>query len=211
MSRLAAPAAVAAAVAAVVALAVAGWFAFGPGLPGSDRFAECRSTAVAAGGGGIGGPFELTDQTGRRVTDKDVIDGLTLVYFGYTWCPDVCPFDVSRMAIATGILEERGLTITPVFVSVDPDRDTVETLASFVGAHHPRMIGLTGTQAEIDAAKRAYRVYAARADDDPENYLMDHTTFTYLMHPEEGFLDVLRRDLTAEEVADRVQCFAERL
>ena len=73
------------------------------------------------------------------------------------------------------------------------------------------MIGLTGSPEEIDAAKRAYRVYAAKADDDPENYLMDHTTFTYLMHPEEGFLDVLRRDLTAEEVADRVQCFAERL
>lgn len=211
MSRLAARAALAAGAAAVLALGAAAWYAFRP-APEGDVFAQCRTTVVAAGGGAIGGPFELTDQTGARVTDAQVIDGPTLIYFGYTWCPDVCPFDVARMAEATEILEDRGVMVKPVFVTVDPARDTPETLAGFAAAHHPRMTALTGTEAEIDAAKRAFRVYAARSQGgDEEFYLVDHSTFTYLMAPGHGFLDVLRRELTSEQLADRVQCFVERL
>ena len=195
---------------AVAGLGAGAWFAFGPSQ-GDDRFAECRASAVAPGAATIGGPFTMTDHTGATVTDAEVIDGLTLVYFGYTFCPDVCPFDTANMAQATEILEERGIEATPVFVTVDPARDTPEALSDFVGALHPRMVGLTGTPEQTQAIAKAYKAYYARQGDDPEVYLMDHSTFTYLMAPDGSFLDVFRRDVPPAEVADRVQCFAERL
>jgi len=195
---------------AVAGLGAGAWFAFGPSQ-GDDRFAECRASAVAPGAATIGGPFTMTDHTGATVTDAEVIDGLTLVYFGYTFCPDVCPFDTANMAQATEILEERGIEATPVFVTIDPARDTPEALSDFVGALHPRMIGLTGTPEQTQAIAKAYKAYYAKQGDDPEVYLMDHSTFTYLMAPDGSFLDVFRRDVPPAEVADRVQCFAERL
>lgn len=195
---------------AVAGLGAGAWFAFGPSQ-GDDRFAECRASAVAPGAATIGGPFTMTDHTGATVTDAEVIDGLTLVYFGYTFCPDVCPFDTANMAQATEILEERGIEATPVFVTVDPARDTPQALSDFVGALHPRMVGLTGTPEQTQAIAKAYKAYYARQGDDPEVYLMDHSTFTYLMAPDGSFLDVFRRDVPPAEVADRVQCFAERL
>ena len=166
---------------------------------------------MAPGAATIGGPFTMTDHTGATVTDAEVIDGLTLVYFGYTFCPDVCPFDTANMAQATEILEERGIEATPVFVTVDPARDTPQALSDFVGALHPRMVGLTGTPEQTQAIAKAYKAYYAKQGDDPEVYLMDHSTFTYLMAPDGSFLDVFRRDVPPAEVADRVQCFAERL
>ena len=195
---------------AVAGLGAGAWFAFGPSQ-GDDRFAECRASAVAPGAATIGGPFTMTDHTGATVTDAEVIDGLTLVYFGYTFCPDVCPFDTANMAQATEILEERGIEATPVFVTIDPARDTPQALSDFVGALHPRMVGLTGTPEQTQAIAKAYKAYYARQGDDPEVYLMDHSTFTYLMAPDGSFLDVFRRDVPPAEVADRVQCFAERL
>ncbi|MGR3783699.1 MAG: SCO family protein [Albimonas sp.] len=195
---------------AVAGLGAGAWFAFGPSQ-GDDRFAECRASAVAPGAATIGGPFTMTDHTGATVTDAEVIDGLTLVYFGYTFCPDVCPFDTANMAQATEILEERGIEATPVFVTVDPARDTPQALSDFVGALHPRMVGLTGTPEQTQAIAKAYKAYYAKQGDDPEVYLMDHSTFTYLMAPDGSFLDVFRRDVPPAEVADRVQCFAERL
>lgn len=195
---------------AVAGLGAGAWFAFGPSQ-GDDRFAECRASAVAPGAATIGGPFTMTDHTGATVTDAEVIDGLTLVYFGYTFCPDVCPFDTANMAQATEILEERGIEATPVFVTIDPARDTPEALSDFVGALHPRMVGLTGTPEQTQAIAKAYKAYYAKQGDDPEVYLMDHSTFTYLMAPDGSFLDVFRRDVPPAEVADRVQCFAERL
>ena len=195
---------------AVAGLGAGAWFAFGP-TGGDDRFAQCRSSTVAPGAASIGGPFTMTDHTGATVTEAEVIDGLTLVYFGYTFCPDVCPFDTANMAQTTEILEERGIDLTPVFVTIDPARDTPEALSDFVGALHPRMVGLTGTPEQTAAIAKEYKAYYAKQGDDPEVYLMDHSTFTYLMAPGEGFLDVFRRDIPPAEVADRVACFAERL
>ncbi|MEM6439961.1 MAG: SCO family protein [Pseudomonadota bacterium] len=206
-------AAFAAAGVAVAALGIGVWYAF-LAPRGADAFAECRETTVAASSDVFGGPFELTDHTGARVTDADVFSGPTLLYFGYTWCPDVCPFDVARMAEATEVLEERGVEVTPVFVTVDPERDDPESLSDFVWAHHPRMVGLTGTAEEIRVAASAWRVYYARRGEEAEDYLVDHSTFTYLVDAEHGFLDVFRSDLdgggSPEEMASRVQCYLER-
>ena len=176
----------------------------------SDQFAECRTTAVAGGSAAIGGPFELTNHTGQRVTDVDVIDGPTLMYFGYTFCPDVCPLDTYRNAEAVAVLDERGVDVKPVMVTIDPTRDTPESMAAFVGYLHEDMVGLTGTTEEIAAAIKAYRVYAAK-NGEGENYLMDHSTWTYLMAPKYGFLEFFGRDITPEDMADQVACFVDKL
>ena len=175
-------------------------------LQGSaDQFAECRGGQV--GGGAIGGPFTLVDQTGATVTDKDVLTKPSLVYFGYTFCPDVCPLDNARNAEAVDILEERGFDVTPVFISIDPERDTPEVLADFTANLHPKMIGLTGTPEQVKAASQAYKTYYKKQESGDEFYLVDHSTFTYLMLPETGFADFFKREETPDQMADRVACF----
>ena len=170
-------------------------------------FNQCRATSVAGGAGSIGGPFELVDHTGRTVTDADFADRPVLLYFGYTFCPDVCPLDTARNAQAVDLLAERGLEVTPVFISVDHQRDTIEALAEFVRFMHPEMIGLTGSEEQIRNAARAYRMYFAIQDTDDDFYLIDHSTFSYLLLPGHGFVEVIRRDQSPEQVADTVACF----
>lgn len=175
-----------------------------------DIFAQCRATQVSGGPGDIGGPFELVSETGETVTDADIITGPTLIYFGYTFCPDVCPLDNARNAIAVEILEEEGRIVTPVFISIDPERDTPELLADFTDNMHPRMIGLTGSLEQTTAASQAYRTYFNYQDaGDDGFYLVDHSTFTYLVFPEYGFVEFFRRDDTPEEMADRIACFMD--
>ena len=97
----------------------------------TDAFAQCRTTTIAGGSDSIGGPFELINAAGETVTDKDVITEPSILYFGYTFCPDVCPLDTSRNAEAVDVLAERGYSTTPVFISIDPDRDTPEVVGDF--------------------------------------------------------------------------------
>jgi protein SCO1/2 len=177
---------------------------------GDDQFAECRRGTVV-GGAAIGGPFDLVSETGDAITDAEAITDLTLLYFGYTFCPDFCPNDLSRNAIAADMLEERGVNVNLAFVSIDPARDTVEAVADFTDALHPRLLGMTGTSDQVSAAATAYKVYFRKAGDDPEYYLMDHSTFTYLVAPEVGFLEFFPSDTSPEELADTVGCFASRL
>ncbi len=175
-----------------------------------DAFAECRTTQVAGGGGSIGGPFELVSETGETVTDADVITGPTLIYFGYTFCPDVCPLDNARNAVAVEILEEEGRMVNPVFITIDPERDTADQLATFTDNMHPRLLGLTGTRAQTDAASRAYRTYFSYQEPDEDGYyLVDHSTFTYLVFPEQGFVEFFRRDTSPEDMASQVACFMD--
>lgn len=177
-----------------------------------DQFAQCRASSVAGGAGQIGGPFTLVDETGKTVTEKDVIDQPALIYFGYTFCPDVCPLDAARNAEAVEILESRGKMVKPVFISIDPKRDTPEMLAEFTDYLHPRMLGLTGSAEQVKAASKAYRTfYQAQkpADGEEDLYLVDHSTMSYLTLPEHGFVEFFRRDATAEQMADRIQCFID--
>jgi len=173
-------------------------------------FEACRASAVAGGAGNIGGPFTLVSETGETVTEKDVIDQPAIIYFGYTFCPDICSIDTARNAVAVDILEERGIMAKPVFISVDPERDTVEVVREFTDAFHPRMLGLTGSAEQVKAASQAYRTFYSKASTgDEEFYLMDHSTFSYLSLPGHGFVEFFRRDATPEEMADRVQCYVE--
>ncbi|HRO12713.1 MAG TPA: SCO family protein [Amaricoccus sp.] len=193
----------------VAGLAAAGWFALRPS--DADPFAPCRGSSVAGGAATIGGPFALTDGAGRRVTDAEAITGPTLVYFGYSFCPDVCPFDLSRNALAAAELAEKGTQVGQVFISIDPARDTPEVVRDFVAAIDPGILGLTGTAEEVAKAAAAYKVYYRKSGDDPDYYLMDHSTFTYLVAPEVGFLDFYRSEQTPEQVAGSVACYAARL
>jgi protein SCO1 len=178
---------------------------------GADPFAACRRSAVAGGTAAIGGPFTLSDPAGNRVSDADVIDKPTLIYFGYSFCPDFCPMDLARNAAAADILEGRGIDVGQVFVTVDPERDTPEVLADFAAYIHPDLVALRGSEEETAAAANAYRVYYRRGSGDDEFYLVDHSTFTYLVAPEHGFLEFFATSASPEEVADAVACYAARL
>ncbi|SDF18617.1 SCO family protein [Sulfitobacter delicatus] len=173
-----------------------------------DAYASCRSSQVA--GGDIGGPFELVNGAGETVTDAEVITEPALIYFGYTSCPDVCPLDVDRNAAATEILEERGQSITPVFITVDPERDTPKVVGEFAEAMHPRMVGLTGSAAQVKAASQAYRTYYKLHPPQDGEYLVDHSTFSYLVMPDEGVVDFFRREVRPEEMADKIGCFLDQ-
>ena len=166
----------------------------------------CRSSVVAGGQGSIGGSFELVDHNGVVVTEKDVINGLTLIYFGYTYCPDICPLDTQRNLTTVDILDEQGVDITPVFITIDPERDNISALNDYVQASHERLIGLTGSLEQIQTASKAYKTFF-RKNGDGEDYLLDHSTFSYLMD-KSGFLQFFRRDLEPEEVAKTILCFA---
>lgn len=175
----------------------------------TELFENCRISAVAGGAGAIGGAFELLNAKSETVTDTDVITEPTLVYFGYTFCPDVCPLDMARNAEAVDLLDEGGISTTPVFISIDPERDTPEVVGDFAYNLHEKMIGLTGSPEQVKAASRAYKTFYQKQDGDPDYYLVNHSTYTYLVLPEHGFVEFFKRDEPAEDMAERVSCFVE--
>jgi protein SCO1/2 len=151
----------------------------------------------------IGGPFTLVDGDGRTVTDKDFRGRWMLVYFGYTFCPDVCPTSLSVVANALDKLEPAQLDkVVPLFITVDPARDTTAVMKDYVAAFHPKMVGLTGTPEQIAAVTKAYKVYAAKAKGaDEANYTMDHSSILYLMAPDGSFAAHFPHGTSADDLA----------
>lgn len=172
----------------------------------AERPVQLSPSMVNVQGADIGGPFELTAQNGERITSDELIDGPTLIYFGYTFCPDVCPLDTQVMAEAVDMLDEQGIDVTPVFITVDPARDTPEALADYAEAVHPKMVALTGAPAEIKKAADAYKVFYQRVEvpDSAAGYLMNHTSYFYLMTPGAGLVALFRRDVTPESLAEDI-------
>lgn len=159
----------------------------------------------------IGGPFSLLDHKGRRVTEKDFRGRYMLVYFGFTYCPDVCPAGLQVISEALRMLgEEKAQKVVPIFITVDPERDTVEQMASYVKNFHPRLVGLTGSAKEIAAAASAFRVYYAKvaaeggANGASDDYTMDHTAITYLMGPDGAFIAHFSHGTSAPDMARRL-------
>ena len=203
-------------IAIVAALAVIGligaMYFLTMGRGDDDQFAQCRASQIAGGAGTIGGDFTLLDENGDTVTSAEVLDQPSLIYFGYTFCPDVCPLDVARNAEAVEILEERGTIVKPVFISIDPARDTPEIVGDYAAVMHPRMVGLTGSPEQIKAASSAYRTYYSANEPiagEEDYYLVDHSTFTYLTLPGHGFVEFFRREVGAKAMADQVACFVD--
>ena len=186
-----------------VALAVlAGGAAF---LLGLGPFSgQLQRVAQGQGEALIGGPCRLVDQTGQEVTEADFAGRKMLIYFGYTYCPDVCPLGLAKIAAAYDRLSPaEQAELVPVFITVDPERDTVEAVADYVDLFHPALVGLTGSPEAVAAAASAYRVYYRKAESESMNdYLVDHSSFTYLMDGENRYLTHFGHDDTAESIAD---------
>jgi protein SCO1/2 len=191
----------------VVALAaVLGWTSYQVLYRTSgDAFAACRSGNVA--GGAIGGAFQLVDETGQTVTDAQVFAKPALVYFGFTSCADVCPLDNARNVEAAQLLAAQGIDLTPIFISVDPARDTPAVLAEYTSFFGETLLGLTGSEDQIKTAANAFKMFYQLPADLTDNYQVQHTTLTYLMLPGTGFADFFQRETTSQEIADRVGCF----
>ena len=158
------------------------------------------------GRGSVGGPFELIDHTGKKRTDAEFRGKLLLVYFGYTYCPDVCPTDLLQISLAVDKLGAAGLDAQPLFISIDPERDTISVLAQYVGNFHPRLIGLTGTPDQIRTVADSYKAYYARyTPPDGGAYLIDHTGFIYLMGRSGEYLGFFPPGTSADRMVDIVR------
>ncbi|MBN9470770.1 MAG: SCO family protein [Bosea sp.] len=173
------------------ALAAAAFITF---APGGRQAGQSQASSV-------GGPFALTTTEGKTLTDKDLRGAPFLVFFGFTHCPDICPtklFEISEVLRAAGT---KGEKLRALFISVDPERDTVETLKSYLGSFDPRIIGLTGDRAAIDAAIKAYRGYSKKVPLKDGDYTMDHTALVYLMDKNGGFVGAFNIERPPAEAA----------
>jgi protein SCO1/2 len=168
-------------------------------IPSADRITHADEPVP------IGGGFTLVDQNGERKTEQDFRGRFMLVYFGYTFCPDMCPLGLQTITAALDALPtEQQERVVPVFITVDPERDTVAVMRDYVGQFHPRLIGLTGSEAEIADATRAWRVYASKAEPQNGGYLVDHSTFTYLMGPDGRYVAHFGHATTPDEMTQRI-------
>ena len=172
-----------------------------------------RAPTRTSGEALIGGPFTLVDQTGQTVTDADFHGRAMLIYFGYTYCPDVCPFSLQLMAAALDQLDPHARArIQPILITIDPQRDTVDQLAQYVTspAFPSDLVGLTGTAEQITAVTGAYRIAFRRSEGEAEDdYLMDHSSIVYLMDSQGRFVDVFTHGSDPQIIAERLQEFLE--
>lgn len=191
------------------------WWTRAPGQGIGDAFAQ-RLAAIfgqdmpvpSAGGGvqlppgiSLGGPFSLVRQDGVAVTERDFAGQSLLLYFGFTYCPDICPTELGRIADVVDALGPAGQRVTPLFITIDPQRDTPAALADYVGRFHPRMQGLTGSVEQIRDVAARYRVYFQRRDSpDATHYLMDHSSFMYFVGPDARVRTLFRSDASVEEM-----------
>ena len=162
------------------------------------------------GGGGIvkiGGPFKLVDHDGKARSARDFRGRNLLIYFGYTYCPDECPTALGDMARALDALGADAAKVQPLFITVDPARDTPARLKLYVANFHPRLVGLTGSEEAVTSAAKAYRGYFAKSSTEaaPGKYLMDHTSIIYLMGPDGRYLTHFTRGTSAETMAARIR------
>lgn len=161
-------------------------------------------------GAAIGGPFTLTDQHGKTVSDRDFAGRYRLMYFGYTFCPDACPTDMAKLGAALKLLDKSdpGLTdrLAAIFVTVDPERDTPRVVGQFVGNFYPKMIGLTGSPEAIKRVADEYKAYFKKQPPSPAGgYLVDHTRVILLMGPKGEPIAPLTSDMSAEQLAAEIK------
>ena len=157
----------------------------------------------------IGGPFALVDHDGRPRTDADFRGKLLLVYFGFTYCPDVCPTDLQAIGLALDCLGAAGESVQPLFITLDPERDTPQHLADYVPLFHPRVLGLSGDEAAIRGAARAYKVFHAKVPTEGAGYTIDHSGFIYLMDRAGRYLGFFPPGTPPDRLADALRPLVE--
>lgn len=158
----------------------------------------------------LGGPFNLTDHTGKAVTEKDYEGQYKLIYFGFTYCPAICPSELQKISRVMSAIEknhpEEAEGFQPLFITVDPERDTVDVMREYVQLFHPKLVGLTGTQPQIDFITKAYRIFATKVQDESmSDYTMDHSTFVYLMGPNGKLVGLYRMKDTPDFIYKDIQ------
>ena len=194
------------AVVAAIALVIVAFFAsqhyFGALMPGDDaRRAESTTPA-------IGGPFTLTDQHGNTVTDADFRGRYMLIFFGFTYCPDICPTTLATIADAMELAGDAADSVVPIMITIDPERDTPEQLNMYVSHFSPRLVALTGTPEQIASVAKEYKVYYAKAEQPgggEDAYTMDHSAITYLMGPDGAYVRHFSHATTADQMAERLR------
>lgn len=192
---------------ALVAWLVSAWSGAAPAQTSSPRSAAELMDAVMWNREPIGGPFQLIDQSGKPRSDRDFRGKLLLVYFGFTSCPDICPTDLQAIGLAMDQLGSAADGVQPLFITVDPERDTAAHLAEYVPMFHPRLIGLTGSARAVGAAADAYRVYYRRVvfEKNAADYTVDHSAFVYLVDREGKYLGFFPPGTPADRMAEMIR------
>ncbi|MFN5037451.1 MAG: SCO family protein [Bradyrhizobium sp.] len=186
------------------------WLTLAPALAGDAPAQSARSAAeimdiLVWNREPVGGPVARTDQAGHARTDRDFRGRLMLVYFGFTFCPDVCPTDLQAIGLALDRLGPDGDQVQPIFITVDPERDTASHLADYVPMFHPRLIGLTGSADAIRKVADAYKVYYARVPQDAGDYTVDHTAYIYLMDRDGNYLGFFPPGTSADRMVEIIR------
>ena len=161
--------------------------------------------SVVTGRADVGGPFQLIDQTGKPVSDADFRGRYMLIYFGYSFCPDVCPTTLAVMAQALEKLGPEARRVTPVFITIDPERDSPKVLADYMKAFGPNFVGLTGSDAAIKDAEKKYRVYAVKKPLGKGAYGMDHSSVLYLMGPNGKLISFYDEAISPDNLAKELR------
>jgi cytochrome oxidase Cu insertion factor (SCO1/SenC/PrrC family) len=189
-----------------LALACVLFSAPGVAIEPTEPSAQELIQGLLSGRAPVGGPFELTDQSGRRRTDADFHGKLVVLYFGYTSCPDVCPTELQAISLALDNLGDAAGDVQPLFITLDPERDTPARLADFVTSFNPRLIGLTGSLAEIRKTAIAYRTFFVKnGATAPGDYTVDHTGFIYLVGKDGHYLGFLPPGATPDSIAGAIR------
>ena len=187
----------------IVALAFASSVAISWGLRFVNLGPRPLPRTTTSGAAAIGGPFTLAATNGEVVTDRTYRGKWVLIFFGYTFCPDICPTALSNMTVAIEKLGSEAAKVQPLFITVDPERDTRDVLTEYLKSFDPRILGLTGTQAQIGGVVRKYRVYVAqqKSQADDKDYLISHSGYIYLMNPQGKFVNVIQGNEDGESIA----------
>ena len=192
----------------IIVIAIAAFAFVALATVGRVYLVDQHDTGGSGGSVKIGGSFNLVDHTGKTVTDQDFHGKYMLVYFGYTFCPDVCPTSLSLIAGALDQLTPAQLdNVVPVFITVDPERDTPEAMGTYVEHFHENMVGLSGTAEQIKDIARKYKAYYAKVGTDPDTYTMDHSSITYLMDPTGKYAAHFGHNTPSDQMAKRLADF----
>jgi len=150
--------------------------------------------------------FNLIHEEGFKISRKKLINQPSLLYFGYSFCPDICPFDLMRNSQVADLLLEEDIRIKPLFVTLDPKRDTLETLKEYTDFHHKDMIGLTGSNEQIDTIKKIFMIYSQMPNDTSDDYIINHSTFSYFILPDMGLITYFTRKDKVEKISNTIKC-----
>ncbi len=171
-----------------------------------DQKSPQQQKPAGVAGSSVGGPYSLIDQDGRAVTEKDFAGRYKLIYFGFTFCPAICPGELVKITTALDLLAKDGEAIQPLFISIDPERDTPAAIKDFLTHFSPKFRGLTGSREQIDAVLKSYRIYAAKVQTPGmAEYTMDHSSYIYFMSPDDQLVSVFSADDTPDQMAQEIR------